>query len=79
MQGFMREREAFPTQLDRQAAKSQDEPWNREAMSNPSPFDTQRGLGVSEPDLQTEIFLALVPLIVSESCQYTPDTPVRQK
>lgn len=51
MQGFMREREAFPTQLDRQAAKSQDESWNREAMSNPTPFDTQRGLRVSEPEL----------------------------
>lgn len=59
MQGFMREREAFPTQLDRQATKSQDEPWNREAMSN--------------------LFLALVPLFVSESCQYTPDTHARQK
>lgn len=70
----MREKEAFPTQLDRQAAKSEDEPWNREAMSNPTPLDTQR---VSEAELLTEFFLALVPLIVSESCQYTPDTLAR--
>lgn len=51
MQGFMREREDFPTQLDRQAAKSQHETWNRRAMSNPTPFDTQRCLRVSEPEL----------------------------